>query len=96
MARTLAQPGPERANRLIFIGAVALALLAAVAAAIAFGYLNPGDDASEGPLAKLPKISLPFTLVHTEPDPVAERAGVHFARERREGVPSDARPAGHP
>ena len=34
-------------------------LLAAVAAAIAFGYLNPGDDASEGPLAKLPKISLP-------------------------------------
>jgi pilus assembly protein CpaB len=42
MARTLTQAGPERANRLIFIGAIALAALAAVL--VFFALSNWGDS----------------------------------------------------
>ena len=42
MARTLTQAGPERANRLIFIGAIALAALAAVL--VFFALSNFGDS----------------------------------------------------
>jgi len=50
MARTLTQPGPERANRLIFIGALALAALAAVLVFIALSKFGGGgnDNASLG------------------------------------------------
>jgi pilus assembly protein CpaB len=44
MARTLTQAGPERTNRLIFIGAIALAALAAVL--VFFALSNFGDDSS--------------------------------------------------
>lgn len=44
MARTLTQPGPERANRLIFMGAVALAAVAAVLVFVALA--NYGGDSS--------------------------------------------------
>jgi pilus assembly protein CpaB len=44
MARTLSQAGPERTNRLIFIGAIALAALAAVL--VFFALSNFGDDSS--------------------------------------------------
>jgi pilus assembly protein CpaB len=44
MARTLTQPGPERANRLIFIGAVALAGLAAILVFAALANFGGGDD----------------------------------------------------
>jgi pilus assembly protein CpaB len=42
MARTIAQPGPERANRLIFMGAIALAIIAAVLVFVALS--NFGED----------------------------------------------------
>jgi pilus assembly protein CpaB len=43
MARTLTQPGPDRTNRLIFIGAVGLALLAAVLVFAALANFGGGD-----------------------------------------------------
>ncbi len=50
MARTLSQQGPERANRLIFIGAIMLAVLAAVLVFVALsnfgGDSNTKDNAS--------------------------------------------------
>ena len=46
MARTLTQSGPERANRLIFIGAIALAALAAVLVFVALSNFG-GDGGSE-------------------------------------------------
>ncbi|MEX2245341.1 MAG: Flp pilus assembly protein CpaB [Dehalococcoidia bacterium] len=48
MARTLAQQNPERANRLIFLGALLLAAIAAVLVFVALG--NFGDDGGGGTL----------------------------------------------
>lgn len=42
MARTLTQPGPERANRLIFTGAVALAAVAAILIFVALSNFGGG------------------------------------------------------
>jgi len=44
MARTLTSPGPERANRLIFFGAVGMALLAAVLVFAALANFGGGDS----------------------------------------------------
>lgn len=49
MARTFTSPGPERTNRLIFIGAVGLALLAAVLVFASLANFG-GDDANAGSL----------------------------------------------
>jgi len=46
MARTLAQQGPERANRFIFLGAIALAAIAAVLIFVALS--NFGEDSGAG------------------------------------------------
>lgn len=46
MARTLTQPGPERTNRLIFIGAVALAAVAAVLIFVALRAATGGKSSS--------------------------------------------------
>ena len=43
MARTLTQPGPERANRLIFIGALLLAIVAGVLVFVALSNFGSND-----------------------------------------------------
>ncbi len=49
MARTLTQPGPERANRLIFLGAIGLAIIAAIL--VFFALSNFGDGGGSASVA---------------------------------------------
>lgn len=51
MARTMAQPGPERTNRLIFIGAAILAVIAAILVFAALNTFGKDDSNPNTPVA---------------------------------------------